>query len=157
MQKCVLARACLENLRTIDREINAMLEHRQDILDLACRVTSATTSAPVQRDTGTSRVETGGIRLAEYSLEIDKRVDFLVDLKREAVKMIIQIPDPRLRLVLTMRYINAWDWEKVAKNMGYETSQVYRLHATALLRLDKIMMARESLECAAEGCAAGTA
>lgn len=132
------ARDYLERLRTIDREINAMLDHRQDIIDLACKITSCPNPNKVQTNRQFSKVEDAGIKLAEYSREIDAKVDELVDLKREAETYINQLVDNRFRQIILYRYIYNWAWEKICGAIHYESSRMFELHGYAILAFEKI-------------------
>ena len=46
------------------------------------------------------------------------------------------------KTVLTLRYIECLDWQKVAQRMNYEISMTYILHGRALRNVDKWMEGR---------------
>ena len=92
------AREYLERLRTIDRDINAMLDHKQEMLEQAISIKSMPDGMCVQTSTS-SRVEAAAIKLADYGDEINSSVDRLVDSKREAQRMIGQMQDSRFRSI----------------------------------------------------------
>ena len=131
------AREYLERLRTIDRETNAMLAHRQEMLEQAISIKSMPDGVCVQTATG-SRVEAAAIKLADYSEEINGSIDKLVDSKREAEKLIRQVQDSRFRSILTYRYLYNWPWEKIMGQMHFESSHLFRLHGYALLEFENI-------------------
>jgi len=132
------AREYLERLRTIDREINAMLDYRQDIIDLACKITSCPNPNKVQTDRQTSKVEIIGVKLGDYSKEIDKKIDEYVDIKREARAYFDKLTDNRMRMILILRYINNWGWDKIAGEIHYETRRTFELHGYALVEFEKV-------------------
>ena len=133
------AREYLERLRTINRDINAMLDYRQDIINLACRITSAPNLNKVQSNNQTSKVETAGVKLGDYGREIDAKVDELVNFKRDAEWLIEKLADSRMRVILRYRYINNWNWDKIAGDLHYDRTNVWRLHRYALLAFDYIL------------------
>lgn len=131
------AREYLERLRTIDRDINAMLEHKQEMLERATSIRSMPDGVCVQTSTS-SRVETAAIKLADYGEEINLCVDRLVDSKREAKRLIDMLQDSRFRSILSYRYLYDWPWEKIMGQMHYEIAQTFRLHGYALLDFEKV-------------------
>lgn len=132
------AREYLERLRTIDREISAMLDHKQEMLEQAISIKSMPDGMCVQTSTS-SRVEAAAIKLADYGDEINSSVDRLVDSKREAEKLIRQVQDSRFRSILTYRYLYNWGWEKIMGQMHFESSHMFRLHGYALLEFEEII------------------
>jgi len=47
------------------------------------------------------------------------------------------------KTVLTLRYIEGLDWQKVAQRMNYEISMTYILHGRALRNVDKWMQEKD--------------
>ncbi len=131
------AREYLERLRTIDRDINAMLEHKQEMLERATSIRSMPDGVCVQTATS-SRVESAAVALADYGNCINEAVDILVDSKREAQRMIGQIQDSRFKSILTYRYLYNWGWEKIMGQMHFESSHMFRLHGYALLEFENV-------------------
>ncbi len=131
------AREYLERLRTIDRDINAMLEHKQEMLERATSIRSMPDGVCVQTATS-SRVESAAVALADYGNCINEAVDILVDSKREAQRMIGQLQDSRFKSILTYRYVFNWQWEKIMGQMNYEIAQTFRLHGYALLEFERV-------------------
>lgn len=83
--------------------------------------------------------------------EIDADIDALVDLKAEIYGLIEQIPDPRERILLTLRYMTAENgkrptWAYIAAYLGYDERWIMRLHNKALESAGKIYAAREKKE-----------
>ena len=89
-------------------------------------------------------METGGIRLAEYGLEADRRIDALMERKQEAMAMINQLPDRRMALLLILRYVNALEWDVIMEKSGYERAHVNRMNTGALRTLQEAITAKET-------------
>lgn len=61
----------------------------------------------------------------------DKRRE-TVRLRREIEDVIAAVPDGRLRMLLRYRYIDGMTWTHIERQMGYERTQIWRLHGRAL-------------------------
>lgn len=133
------AREYLERLRLADREINAMLDYRQTILDQAVSIKSIPDGVCVQTSTS-SKVESAAVKLADYGDKINAQVDDLVNLKRAALGLIGQMGDGRHIMLLKYRYVCGWPWSKVAAMMCYDRSMVWRMHGTALQAFEHIFL-----------------
>lgn len=131
------AREYLERLRTVDREINAMLDYKQELLERATSIKSMPDGVCVQTSTS-SRVEAAAIKLADYGEEINLCVDRLVDSKRDAKRLIDMLQDSRFRSILSYRYLYDWPWEKIMGQMHFESSHMFRLHGYALLEFENV-------------------
>ena len=71
-------------------------------------------------------------KVVDAENEIREMVNELITLKRNIEKIIEYVSDPKLRQVLTLRYINGHTFEKIAEKMGYSSMQIYRLHRKAM-------------------------
>lgn len=132
----------LNSIRNLDYEITA-LDHtrtrlegqRQDILDRAMS-NAALTGVCVQHSAG-SKTESLGVQLADLitpeklvtklnrlQARVNRKIDELVDHKRQAVEIIGEVEDPRYKAVLTYRYINSLKWATIADLMGYTQNWV---------------------------------
>ena len=88
------------------------------------------------------RVQTSGPkdRLAETFARIDElegkinaRIDDLIRLKEDTLKVIYQISDKDQQNVLIARYVQGERWEKIAVDLNFSIRQVHRIHGAALL------------------------
>ena len=71
--------------------------------------------------------------------DIDRKVDELVEVKREIMSAIHQISDRRYRLVLMKRYLDYKTFEKIAVEMKYSYKQVCRFHGRALIEMGGVI------------------
>ena len=71
-------------------------------------------------------------KVVDAENEIKEMINRLITLKRNIEKIIEYVEDPKLRQILTLRYINGHTFEKIAEKMGYSGMQIYRLHRKAM-------------------------
>jgi len=131
-------KAYLQQLPWMDHDINALLEQRQQYMDMATHITGTLDSIRVSGSGPDSKLEQCVIKLVDLERDIDAEIDAFVDLTRLIKRIIAQIPDKRHRDILTWRYINRWDWQRIADAMAYDRIWVWRLHGDALQEFQKI-------------------
>lgn len=133
------AKQYLRQLTRKDKRINALMERREHYQSMACRGTSSYTAERVSGTGQRSRVEDYAIKLIDLDKEVGREICRYVDLTREIEGMIKQLPDDRHRDILAWRYINGWDWDRIAGAMRYDLRWVFRLHGEALSEFTRIL------------------
>lgn len=143
MEKAMTGEQFLNSIRHLDNEIDALdlvrvrlADQRQDILDRAESISTNLSGVCVQQSV-TSKTETLGIELAstmnieslinrlnDFQELINKKIDVLVDQKREAVCAIERIAESKYRTLLIYRYIDGLKWSTIADLMGYTEAYV---------------------------------
>ena len=77
--------------------------------------------------------------LAERMLEQKKKMICQMEqseqLRRNITRMVEQLNDPRLRLVLKYRYLHSYSWETIAETMNISSKWARKLHRDALAQL----------------------
>ena len=71
-------------------------------------------------------------KIVDLEVQINKEIDFFVDLKKEIHDAIDAVQNPDQQLVLRCRYIEFLTWEKTAKCLNYSIKQIHRIHSAAL-------------------------
>lgn len=71
----------------------------------------------------------------ELTRELTRRRDELTALRRQTGAAIDALPDPRLRELLRLRYIEGLTWERIAEKMGLSRQWVWKLHGNALIEI----------------------
>ena len=61
-----------------------------------------------------------------------KKIDRLIDLKREMRVVIGAVAQPDYQTLLELRYLCFKTWEQIAVSMGYSIQHTYRIHDQAL-------------------------
>ena len=81
--------------------------------------------------------------LSDLMVKIDKELSRLLRKKQETVQLrqeieavITSLSDETERMVLWLRYIRFYSWEKIAVELGYVIRQVYRTQGKALNNLE---------------------
>ena len=131
------AKEWLNRGRKLNGEINALIEARNEIFNLACGTSAGSSDDKVQ----TSRRNTSEdvfVKYADYTRLIDSRIDELCAVKQEIMEAINKIEDCILRELLIRYYINCKTRETAAEEMGYSDKWVRtELHKTALRAIEK--------------------
>lgn len=78
-----------------------------------------------QKRDGVSIIGVGMLKKSDFSSEIEMlQAKITIHLKEclalynEIIEFINEIPDPYLRLIISLRYINALEWEQIAQHIG---------------------------------------
>lgn len=123
----------LRKLRDMNADIDALLERRMRYEALATRRTASYSDMP-RGGRVESSVEYYACKLVELDRETNERIDKYVDTRREVEARVDALTDERYRKLLRHRYVNWWDWDKIATELGLPTSTVRgSLHRSALL------------------------
>lgn len=79
---------------------------------------------------------------ASFEKAIDKIIDFedklykhisdLVEIKTKIKRIIDSVENINERLVLQLRYLNFYEWNKICKEMHFSKRTIFRIHSTAL-------------------------
>ena len=125
----------LMRARTLDREINSLLEEKQNVRDRILKITQSYTGNVVQATKDPHKFD----RVVELELEIDKNIDELVRVKAEILNAISKLQDGRYREILRLRYLKGMTFEQIAVEMHYSWRHVCTLHGRALLRMEDII------------------
>ena len=130
----------LSQIKKTDRLVDRLLATTQTL-----RASLISQSYELQPD----RVQTSGpkdrlaetfARIDELEQKINARIDDLIRLKEDTLKVIYQIPDKDQQNVLIARYVQGERWEKIAVDLNFSIAQVYRLHDKALVNFGKMIV-----------------
>lgn len=124
----------LMRARTLDREINSLLEEKQNVRDRILKITQSYTGNVVQATKDPHKFD----RVVELELEIDRNIDELVRVKAEILNAISQLPDGRYREILRLRYLKGMTFEQIAVELHYSWRHVCTLHGRALLKMEEV-------------------
>lgn len=123
----------LRSLREMNADIDSLLDRRMRYEALATRRTASYSDMPRGGRTE-SCVEYYACKLVELDREVNERIDKYVDTRREVEARVHSMTDERYRKILLRRYVNWWDWDRIASELGLPTSTVRgSLHRSALL------------------------
>ncbi len=119
----------------VNREIDALLRMKRETWDMVTAATAGGDGEPVQSTADPHSFD----RYVELEDLIDARINALIDIKREIVAAVSQVPNSQYRALLIERYTEFWPWERIAADMGYSFRRVTQLHGAALRALDPII------------------
>lgn len=132
----------LSRYRIDDGRINDLLREKAAIRSRLESMTASYSGMPHGSGYETDKLTSGVAKLIELDKEIDKRVDELVDFRREIEAHIAELHDPVLERVLTLRYIDGFSWSRIHVEMAADGSTfgaaerwIYRIHGKALTKL----------------------
>ena len=131
------AKEQLSSLRRMSQEINTMQDYitmlRQEAEGVGAMRLSDMPKGGISKDMSDTIAKIVDLQNDSYRLILSHLE------KRELVMLVIaQIEKTEPRTVLIRRYILNEKWEDIAAAMGYEMSQVYRLHSEALQAYEEI-------------------
>jgi len=114
----------LDQVKKLDELINAKLAERQQLWDMATKITPELSGMP--HGGGVSdRVGNTAVRLADLAKETDDLVDRYVDHRDLVIKTLEKLP-PMEYGALHRHFIQYMTWEEVAADMGKSYMQVWR-------------------------------
>ena len=127
----------LQKGRKLEIEIKQLKEARQKAYELATSTTVDYSAEKVQTSSDNS-AERKFAEYAEYSQELDQRIEELSAYRKRMLKLINKLDNSTYRTLLVSRYINCNTWEEIAEKMEYSDVWVRtKLHSDALMCAEK--------------------
>jgi len=77
-------------------------------------------------------------KLVDLENELSKQIKELCELQAEAIQRIDAMPYADYRLILTLRFVNGYTWERCAVDMGFSYQWVQELCKRALVQFDEL-------------------
>lgn len=72
-------------------------------------------------------------KIVDFEKDMNIRIDELVDMKRDAFQLIAKLADLDQQNILIARYIQFHQWRKIALDLHYSETAIYKIHGKALL------------------------
>ena len=127
------AKEFLEQVRYVDRAIDSKLEQVHKLRDETTKATSLVSDMPRSSSPNLQRLEDSILKIIDLENEINRDIDWLIDLKKAARTAINAMASPEERLILELRYLCYKTWPEIGEELGFSESHIYRLHGLALL------------------------
>lgn len=134
------ARTWLNRAKNIDREIDGLIQIRDEAVRRALSVTQSFSSDVVQSTKDPHKFD----RIAELEDEINQRIDALLCAKAEINAGISKLNDGRYREILRLRYLGEKRFEEISVAIHYSYKQTCRMHGRALLLMEEIINERRT-------------
>lgn len=132
------AKEWLKRARKLDKEINQLLIAKRDAYASAIGRGVDTSKEQVQGGEGNG-TEDKFIRVADYELLIDKKIDKLLEIKQEIIEAVDTVENSTYKALLLAYYVNCKTWEQVAEDMDYDVRWIYILHKRALKEIGEVL------------------
>lgn len=124
----------LMQIRTWNSQIDEKLAEVNKLREMACSISLNTDGDRVQTSGPSDKIGSAVAKIIDLEEEIDRDIDRLVDLKREAMKMIDELRSPYCD-VLYKRYFQFKTWELIAVETSYNIRTIYKIHGKALQKI----------------------
>lgn len=126
------AKEYLSQARFLDERINSKIQQVTSLNELATKCTSTLSDMPHNPNKGNSTMADAVCKIIDLQEKINRDIDRLVDLKREIMKVIKEVPDVEYQTILEKRYLCFISWEQIAVDMNYSIQHIHRMHSKAL-------------------------
>lgn len=85
--------------------------------------------------TGKTDLSSYAVQKEKLDKKLGKEVDHQIRIRKQIWKVIEELPTEAEKMILKFRYINGWEWEKVAVHSCYTYRHTLRIHGEALKHL----------------------
>lgn len=127
----------LEQVKWLDERIDAKLAEREQLLDIATKVTPSLDGMPHGGGV-TDKVGNIAVKLTALAEETNALVDQFVDQRQAVIKALEQLPTNEYA-VLHKHYVQFMTWEAIAEEMDISTMTVWRYKTSGLENLSRVM------------------
>ena len=133
------AKEWLSRAFCLEKQVQSKLEMIEVLKSLACRVTAVAEREPVKHTRDVTSLQDTVARIIEAEEELNRKIDELVAMKLEISRIIDQVQDVVLILLLEKRYLSFQSWDRISVEMGYSTRWVMMKHREALDKVQRIL------------------
>ena len=131
------AKYLLQKISFFDAEINSLIREYESVKSTLLKATDYSNEvvATTRQNTNEEKL----VKLADKSIDINLKIDELVDFKIEMGNYIDQLEDERHRVILRERYINGLSFREISDILGYTERHLHRIHGEALLAFQNVL------------------
>ena len=138
------AKEYLRQYGQLKREVLRLIDERQRWVDLATRITPTYSDVPVSGQSGDGKIPAAVEKIVEQERKIDAKIAELTKLLEEIEKLLGEVRNSNYRLLLELRYLQGLTWEQIAERMRYSRRHIIRLHGSALLQMQDVLVCHSS-------------
>ena len=139
------AREYLEQAITLDEEIDSKLMIKSQLWALATKVTSSLSKGAAAHSQNDHQLEEIIAKMVDMEREINSDVDRLVDLKREMMEAIREVPDPDCRVFLEKKYLSKMTNKEIAYSKKLSEVWANKTHHKALELIEPILREKKMI------------
>lgn len=129
------AKQFLNKARAIDLQIDSLEETKHELRDQLLNTTQNYDSDSIQGQKDPHKFDA----LVIVEDQINELINQLLIAKKEALGVIFQLQDWRLREVLKRRYVDMKSFEQIAASLNYSWRNIMKLHKRGLMEVDKVI------------------
>lgn len=128
----------LQEIRKLDKAIKFKLEVADDLRH--GKLPGMTLDKLGSRGTFISNPTMSiAIKIARLSEQVDEDIDRLCELKQEVERILRMNLNAQEYEVCYLRYFKYKSWEEIASEAGYSVRGVYKIHESALTKLQELL------------------
>ena len=116
-----------------DKEIGRLIDELDAWENLATKITPSYSDMP--KAFGEDKTQLAVENIVRLQIELNDKIDSLVNLRKEIELTINSIHNPILQNLLRLKYFDNKTWEQIAVDMNYSYRQICRLHGQALSQM----------------------
>ena len=131
------AKYLLQKISFLDAEINSLIREYESVKSTLLKATDYSNEivATTKRNTNEEKL----VKLADKSIDINLKIDELVEFKITMGNYINQLEDERHRVILREHYINGLSFCEISEILGYTERHLHRIHGEALLAFQNVL------------------
>ena len=137
------AKEYLSQAWRVDRMVSAKLKQVKTLRSLAELAPTTVSGMPISRSRNVHRMEDTIAKLLDLESEINADIDDLIELKRNIMTIIKQVPNDDFKELLELRYLAFLSWSEIAADMRHSKDYIFELHRKAL---SKVKIPHEKLK-----------
>ena len=137
------AKEYLSQIRRYDTMIDSMLDEVDSLYAMVTRITPVLKDDVVSGGGQQDKMGNAIAKIVDLKERINREIDQLVDIKREASSLLAKVSNPDHFKVLHKRYILYETFEQIALDMNYSYRWICKLHGRALQTFGKILQEEE--------------
>lgn len=126
------AKEYFAQIPSLDGRINAKLDQLEYLKALATKTSAVLSDMPRSDSPDLQQLSSTVVKIVDLGVELNRDIDTLVNLKREALEAVRSLESPEQQLILEYRYLLGKTWKKVMAETNYSLASLYRIHALAL-------------------------
>ena len=140
------AKEFLSRAYLLELQVQTKLQQIEKLRAIASHVSGGIRRDIVKPDRATTGMEDMVLKIMEEEAELNRKIDELVDAKREIRRVTDQVNSVVLRLILEKRFLLFQDWMTIAIDMDRTPRWVLSKNREALEIVQKLLDEKESQE-----------
>lgn len=140
------AKRYLLSMKQCDARINAMQDKIDDLYGQATRITPTLKQDVVSGGGNQDKIGDAVAKIVDLREEINRQIDYYVDLQREANDLLNKLQDHVHYTILYRRYMLGDSFAEIAAEIGKGERQTYSLHGDALVAFCELLPDKSTSE-----------